>query len=240
MESRHAQLTRTLLKSIADGLYPVGALLPGEIEIAERFGVSRGTVRLALGRLVDMGLVSRRKRAGTRVEAVRPEGAFASQLTTIEELVQYGAQTHRKVHAMREVVADRPLAAQLGCAPGDRWFNIRTTRSALERPERALSWTDNYVTVDDGRKIRRSVGRSQALLSDLIGRATGRVVKEVRQQIRAIALDAELASALDATEKAPALEIRRHYIDQSDALFEIVVNTHPADRMIYHTVLRRG
>jgi GntR family transcriptional regulator len=240
MEPRHAQLTRSLLKAIADGHYPVGAILPGEIAIAERFGVSRGTVRLALGRLVDMGLVSRRKRAGTRVEAVRPEGAFATQVSTIRELVQYGAQTHRTVRDMREVVADRALAAQIGCAPGERWFNIRTVRTALERPDRALSWTDNYVAVDDGAKIRRSVGRSQALLCDLICRATGRVVKEVRQQILAVGLGAELAGELDATSGMPALEIRRHYIDQSDRLFEIAVNTVPADRMVYHTVLRRG
>jgi GntR family transcriptional regulator len=240
MEPRHAELTRSLLKAMTDGTYPVGALLPGELEIAEQYGISRGTVRRALGGLAEMGIVSRKKRAGTRVEAVRPEGAYSSRLSTVEELAQYGAETYRTVHATREIVLDRALAERLGCAPGERWLHIATTRAASDKSGKPLSWADNYVTVADGRKIRRQLSGSQELISELIGKATGRVTKEVRQEIRAVSLRPEIAAILGAEAGSPALEFRRHYIDQSDRLFEIVVSTHPADRMVYQTTLRRG
>ena len=70
MEPRHAELTKALIHDITSGVYPVGSSLPGELELAEKHGVSRGTVRVALMRIQELGLVSRKKRAGTRVEEI--------------------------------------------------------------------------------------------------------------------------------------------------------------------------
>ena len=72
MEPRYAALARQIAQDITGGQHPVGSLLPGEIELAEQHGVSRATVRMAMRQLQDMGLISRRKRAGTRVEASQP------------------------------------------------------------------------------------------------------------------------------------------------------------------------
>ena len=48
-----------------------GSRLPGEIEIAERFGVNRHTVRRALATLAERGLVRAERGSGTYVEAQR-------------------------------------------------------------------------------------------------------------------------------------------------------------------------
>ena len=71
MEPRYAALARQIAQHITEGQHPVGSLLPGEVELAEQHGVSRATIRMAMRQLQDMGLISRRKRAGTRVEAGR-------------------------------------------------------------------------------------------------------------------------------------------------------------------------
>ena len=42
------RLAHKLTRAIASGLYPVGTLLPGEMELMKREGVSRFTVRAAL------------------------------------------------------------------------------------------------------------------------------------------------------------------------------------------------
>ena len=47
-----------------------------ELELCEHYGTSRHTVRLAVTKLVALGLVSRRKRTGTRVEATHGVGAL--------------------------------------------------------------------------------------------------------------------------------------------------------------------
>lgn len=240
MEPRHAALTKALIKDITAGVYPVGSSLPGELELADKHGVSRGTVRLALARIQELGMVSRRKRAGTRVEAAAPRTAdYTPRLSTIEELVQYGANTERTIHGTREVVLDLALSAKLGCPPGTRWLHIATSRRNPKDPAHPLSWSDVYVTAEDGTKIRRHLKDAQGLICDIVGRATGRVVKEVRQTIHAVGVPKELASVLGTEPNAHALEFVRQYIDQSDRLFEVVVSVHPADRFAYSTVLQR-
>jgi DNA-binding LacI/PurR family transcriptional regulator len=60
---------------ILDGKWLVGAKLPNEPELAQRFDCSIGTVSKAVGVLVHEGLVERRARAGTRVlrNSLKPE-----------------------------------------------------------------------------------------------------------------------------------------------------------------------
>src|SRR5215207_8825452 len=58
-------------QSIARGTYPPGSRLPGEIEIAGRFGVNRHTVRRAIAALAERGLVRAERGSGTYVQAAR-------------------------------------------------------------------------------------------------------------------------------------------------------------------------
>lgn len=50
-------IAQALRDEIQAGTYPVGASLPSERELSERFGVSPGTVRVALKKLVEEGTV---------------------------------------------------------------------------------------------------------------------------------------------------------------------------------------
>ena len=55
------------------GGLPPGSTLPGEVDLASRFGVAVGTVRRALSALVAEGLLTRRPRIGTVVTGRSPE-----------------------------------------------------------------------------------------------------------------------------------------------------------------------
>ncbi|CAM3630429.1 GntR family transcriptional regulator [Bordetella sputigena] len=241
MEPRYAELTRTLIKDIADGVYPVGGSLPSEIDLASKYGVSRGTVRVALDRVQTLGLITRRKRAGTRVEASAPRATeYGPTISTVEELVQYGADTERVVHSVRGIVVDMALADRLGLPPGSRWSHIQTSRTNPLSPDYPLAWSHLYVPQELGPRIRRAMEENrQALVCDLICQATGRVVKEIRQTVRAVGVPAAIAQSLGTAPDAHALEFVRQYYDQSDKLFEVAVSLHPADRFSYTTVLQR-
>jgi len=72
-----------LATSIRLGIYPDGSTLPPERELAERMGVSRSTLREAIGALRDAGLLTtRRGRGGGSVVEFHPEEPGAS--TTLE------------------------------------------------------------------------------------------------------------------------------------------------------------
>jgi DNA-binding FadR family transcriptional regulator len=63
----HVTLARTLGIAIVTGDYPSGTVLPGELELAGQFGVSRSVIRESLRMLSAKGLVESRPKAGTRV-----------------------------------------------------------------------------------------------------------------------------------------------------------------------------
>lgn len=63
----HVTLSRDLGVAIVTGVHAPGALLPGEIDLAERRGVSRSVVREGLRMLAAKGLLESRPKAGTRV-----------------------------------------------------------------------------------------------------------------------------------------------------------------------------
>jgi len=67
--------------AIARGDLAPGDRLDGEIQLADRLGLSRPTVRQAIGHLVDKGLIVRRRGVGTQV--VRSEIRRAVALTSL-------------------------------------------------------------------------------------------------------------------------------------------------------------
>lgn len=63
----HSLIAREIGIAIVTGQHPPGSTLPGEVEIAERRGVSRSVVREAIRMLAAKGLVLSKPKTGTRV-----------------------------------------------------------------------------------------------------------------------------------------------------------------------------
>ena len=59
------QIRQQLVTDILEGRYVPGSAFPTELETAERFRVSRVTVRRAYGALEEAGIIVRRRRVGT-------------------------------------------------------------------------------------------------------------------------------------------------------------------------------
>lgn len=66
-QPKHTRLTRDIAVKILTGEYPVGHRLPVEVDLIERFKVSRTALREGLRTLAAKGLVVSRKRLGTLV-----------------------------------------------------------------------------------------------------------------------------------------------------------------------------
>jgi DNA-binding GntR family transcriptional regulator len=239
-KARHAELTRDLAEGIGSGKYPVGTLLPTEFELCDRYDASRYTVRMALQELQDLGLISRRKNVGTRVEAVRPAAGFTQSIATVDELAQFGAAHVRVVHSVLEVVADLVLAKEMGCSGGSRWLRISSLRMDGGKKRRPICWTDVYLDpsyADIAELVRESPA---TLVSSLIETRYGRRIARIRQDVRAVSLSPTLAELLKAEAGSPALQIVRHYLDAGGEAFEISVTTHPADRFTFSMQMERS
>lgn len=239
-EGDRPDLARDLAEGIASGRFAVGTLLPTEFELCERYGTSRYAVRKALDELQELGLISRRKNVGTRVEAQRPKPGFSQSIATVDELAQFGAEHVRMVREVKEVIADLALAKDLGCDGGTRWLRISSLRMDGARKPRPICRTDVYVDAryaDIGKLARKSPG---TLVSSLIEARYGRSIARIQQKVEALCLPKTMAAELGADAGAAALKVTRRYLDAADDVFEISVSIHPADRFTIEMELRRS
>ena len=126
---RYAQVANDLMQRIAVGEYPIGSLLPKEVDLSVEYGISRHTMREALRRLDDAGLVSRRRRAGTEVLAAAPATSYRQPINSINDLLQYGEATEIKVRRKARVKCSAALAKMLGCEKDREWLRVETLRT---------------------------------------------------------------------------------------------------------------
>lgn len=237
---RFTDIARELTEDIASGRLPVGSLLPTELELCERYETSRHTVRAALRELQQLGLVSRRKNVGTRVESMRPINGFRPSLASVDDLVQFGSTHVRVVQTIEKVTATGALAKQLGCVNGTLWLRISSLRLVGDAKSLPIGWTDVYIDPayeEIGDSVRTS---PDTLISSLIEAQYGRRIAEIQQNIQAIKVPERMARALRIDSGAVALRIVRRYLDAAGGAFEVSISVHPAERFSVSMRLRRS
>ncbi|MBN1556488.1 MAG: FadR family transcriptional regulator [Phycisphaerae bacterium] len=73
-EHLHKKIAKEIIALVASGTYQRGQRLPAERTLCLKFGVSRGTLRKALAKLVELRVVKIKPNSGIFVENPSPEG----------------------------------------------------------------------------------------------------------------------------------------------------------------------
>jgi GntR family transcriptional regulator len=225
--TQHQQLAEDLLAQIADGTFAIGDRLPTEEQLCADYGLARGTVRRALGRLDELGLISRRPRAGTTVIASIPMAGYQPLAQSAADIVALAAETRLVKPNTREVLADAALARRIGVRRGTAWFVLEGVRARRDRDEAGLCWSEHYLRGD---LPRENLLRAKFTAEDL-------AATRVEQTISASLLSARMASALDVEPNSAALVITRRNRDRSGRLVSVGIHSHPADRYAITMVL---
>jgi GntR family transcriptional regulator len=201
----YLDLRADLQRAIERKVFATGQALPSERELAERHGVSRVTVRRAIGGLVSDGLLTQRHGSGTFV-AARIERAF-SQLTSFsDELRARGLAPRTRILSATTGIATPDESMALGLSPGRRVIRLRRLRYAGDEPlalERSTLPAFALASV-------RSVRDSLYVALDRRGMRPRRAL----QRLRAVAFDAASARLLGVpTGSAGLLIERRGFLD---------------------------
>ncbi len=232
----YRQVAGALREEIVSGVFPVGALLPTEDRLGERFGVSRHTVREALRLLRDDGFVSSRRGSGTVVIPPRVTGTDIHQVMSINDLLAFAAGTEFRIETIDTVTLDAKLARATGLTENEQWLQVCGYRFAEDaQPVCRTVYYINRAFGAIGRMLPRHTGPIFPLIEDRFGQK----VVEVRQQISATLLSADLAQVLQEREGAPALEVRRSYLADEGLVAQVTINTHPASRFQHSMTMRR-
>ncbi|MCG3041391.1 GntR family transcriptional regulator [Streptomyces sp. S1A] len=196
----HAQISEHIRLRIAGGEWPPHYRLKSEPELAQEFGVSRGTVRRALATLIEEGLLRQVRGRGTFVTSTVIEPAIAQKLSTLsEDFASQGVVTSTRVRESSLITPPRPVAALLDVAPGTQVLRLVRVRSTEEGPVALLF---NFVRTDLAPGIEKVDFTASSLFGALEG-AYGLKIASARRTFSAEAASGEVAEALSLAEGAP-------------------------------------
>lgn len=213
----YLQLKKTLRQTIETGGWTEADLLPSEPAIAVHFGISRNTVRQALGELQAEGLLIRERGRGTRIAEKGPrpwamdswDGLFTA--TRAEGVALVTEPLHVAVEPLPEWAG-----ARLGLRPGDAGLVV--TRRRLIDGE-VLNASTNYLPA---RFAPAVLGADLATnsLYELLRKEFGVTVYGANRVLDAVVLDEERAALLDAAAGEPAVLIESVVWDSGMAAFD--------------------
>lgn len=234
---RYQQVADSLMTRIGNGHYPVGSLLPTEMELCAHYGISRATVREALRRLRDAGLISRRRRIGTEVVAQMPPISYRQPTNSISDLLQYADDTRLEILSRKRIACDAALASLLECREGNPWLKISSLRT-VPGDTRPICMTTAYVDAALP-NIDQQLDSVTGAISAMLEREYDIRITRIDQSIQAIRLGKRQAKLLRAPIGSPALRATRRYYREDGTLIELSSAVHPADRFTYVTSLVR-
>lgn len=124
-----------LVRAIASGEFAPGAKLPNESLLCERYGVSRATIREAVGGLVEQGYLQRLHGSGTYVLArPRLENSLDVNFSYTELIAASGRTPGERCVSLRREPASDVVAEALGIPLGDEVVRLERVRTADGAP----------------------------------------------------------------------------------------------------------
>jgi DNA-binding GntR family transcriptional regulator len=224
------QLAQQLEQAITDGRLSAGDRLENELDLAERFGLSRPTVRQAIQELVRQGLLVRKRGVGTQV--VHGQVKRPVELSSLyDDLDRSGQHPTTQVLARELVAADARLAGALGIALGVPVLRIERLRSASDQP---LAIMRNWLPADLANYTAEQLGRQG--LYELL-RRSGVHIRIATQRIGARAASLPEARLLHERKGAPLLTMERTAYDDSGRAVEFGSHAYRADTYSFEVTL---
>ena len=115
----YLQIADELRQNIETAVYPVGSQLPTEVELSDRFGVNRHTLRRAIDQLRQDGLVRVDRGRGMFVAAAPVTLSIGKRVRYNEALRAWGLTPQSKTLRIAEMPADASVAKRLEVQIGD-------------------------------------------------------------------------------------------------------------------------
>lgn len=231
----YAQLRDELRAGILDGRLQPHAKLPSESEMTAAYGVSRITVRQALGDLQKEGLIVRLQGKGAYVSQPQASQQLNRLEGLAEALAPQGQAVHSKRLAMKQLRAPAEVAAQLQLAARTELWQLSTLRYLDRQP---LSVNVSHFIPGLGERIAR-IDLSGRDLIEVLERDLGQRVARAEVEIHAVPMPAREAKLLRVAVGEPALRVHRVLLAQDGKPLQTETAVYRADVFSYRLSLSR-
>lgn len=215
----YKMIREDIVQDILTGVYEAGQMIQGQEVYAEKFNVSRATVRRAIDELVDRKILYTIKGKGTFVSENnmnKPQMGRKLALSQSERVKNQELKS--KLIDLYESVADKRVAKQLEIAVGSPIVCLKRVRLVNDVPE-------HYQISYLNKKLISQVDFSK---EDLTTSFLFKVLKEKAkltpkysdEEVRAVICQAEIAKELGIEENDPVLFIRRTVHSEQGVVME--------------------
>lgn len=233
MTTLHQKLSDAILLEIQNGKLRVGDKLPPEADYAVELGVSRSTLRLAYTELERLGVLERKKRAGTTVIADSPKSRFNMKTTGLHELLSLGRDTELVLTGTQTVHTEDIPHLHGYQSETDHWLEITGTRT-LPGEDVPFNSTQIYVPARYA-AIEHVLDQGSPSVFRIIEERFDIVVGRVSQTAKAIRCPAKTAKIIGLDVDAPALRVVAQLYDSTATLMEISVATFDPEKFQLQT-----
>jgi len=230
----YQQIKALLMQSLQSGEWKPGELIPSEVELANRFKVSQGTVRKAIDELSAENLVVRRQGKGTFVATHHEARA---QVRFLRLMPDAGEAHHpeNKIIEVKRLRAPAEVARLLDLKAGDSVIFIKRIQSFEGVPTILEElWLPGAIFKGlTAERLSEYKGPMYGLFESEFGT---RMIRAA-EKIRAISAEQGVADLLGAALHAPLLSVERVSYTYGDKPVEFRRGLYLTDRHHYHNEL---
>ena len=228
------QIKEDLLDAIKGGRLAPGDQIPTELELMARFGVSRATVRQALGQLVSEGYLEIRRGLGTFVAPPKIEQGLTGFYSFSREIERMGMRPGTRVLALTREHATQSVASALCLQTGDPVVALRRLRLADDEP---LIVETSYLPAERFPGLEHR-DFDQHRLYDILTIEYGTRPARAREEFEPVLMSSEDAALLNKRPGDPALLLERTTFDAQGGPIEFCRSIVRGDRTRYFVELR--
>ena len=223
----HVQAGVKLRQLIEQEEYKNGKLLPGEVELAKEFNISRNTLRQAINQMVFEGLLVRKKGVGTKVARKGIFGGAKNWLSFSEEMQHLGVTVRNYELHLSLKNPNEKIANVFGTTLDQKCVVLERLRGntsfpfvyfiSFFNPKLPISGEENF----------------QQPLYQMLNKEYGIVVKLSKEEISARLAGEFLAGKLEIEASDPVLVRKRFVYDENGQAIEYNSGYYRADSFTY-------
>ena len=225
-----------ITEKVESGEMPVGSQLPPEGELAEMLGISRSTLREALGHLESFGVVTRQQGRGTFVTASQGPDFLGGieRLETFRELANRANKDHKVIHRCVEMVQPpERVQVDLDIDPNTNVFRVEIVESVDDIP---CQFLEDYVIASED-KEEELLNYGDSMLTYL-AEEQDPPLSYARSKIFSIGASPEIADRLNIEIGQPVLHLVEKLYDSVGKLIGITY-LYQVTEHFYFSVIRR-
>lgn len=223
----HVQAEEFIRNMINQEEYRNGKLLPNEVELSQMLDISRNTLRQAINKLVNEGLLARKKGVGTTVASQNVMSNARNWKSFSQEMRSLGVRVQNfELHISYRPAPEEAL----------KFFGLKSETSllCLERLRGKPGLPFVYFISYFNPSIPMSVEDDMSLpLYEILENKYGVSVKTSKEMIYAKGASAEMAQKLGIGEGDPVLVRKRFVLDREGKPVEYNVGYYRADSFTY-------